>query len=146
LPAYSEKPRFSLGSPIQFKEVPLPQQCAFEVTATAPTGPPTSTNADGITAPTAEPLFPLSRTAELIAAKSPVVARVNLSDERTTLLFLNLQRSRRTELLNGQRQGSQAAAVTAGDPVGLFLAHFPTIRSCGSFSTPAKVYASSTPT
>jgi hypothetical protein len=28
-------------------------------------------------------------------------------------------------LLNGPRQFSQVAAVTAGDPVGSFLAHFP---------------------
>ena len=116
----------------QFKGVPLPQQCSFEVTATAPAGLPTTTNADGIAAPSAGPLFPssrtvfpLSRTAELIAAKSPVVGGVNLGDERTTLLFLNLHRSRMAELLNGKRHGSQAVGVTAGDLVDLFLAHFP---------------------
>jgi hypothetical protein len=53
----------------QFKRVPLPRRCAFDVTLTAPQDQPTPTKAG--------------------AASTPVIARINLGDERTALVFSN---------------------------------------------------------
>lgn len=52
----------------QFKRVPLPCRCAFDVTLTAPQDQQTPTAA---------------------ALNAPVVARINLGDERTALVFSN---------------------------------------------------------
>jgi len=110
----------------QFKGVPLPPQCAFEVTLTSPADPPGSTSAGAIEATTAGDVLQRSRRAGAVAPSAPVIARVNLGDERTALIFLNLRGSRITEMVNDQRESRKAAIATEeGDPVCSFLAHFP---------------------
>jgi hypothetical protein len=64
----------------QFKRLPLPRRCAFDVTLASPL--------DGHQTPRTEAkLFEASNAA---AANSPVVARINLGDERTALVFSNV--------------------------------------------------------
>jgi len=102
----------------QFKHVPLPRQCAFEVTLTSP-------HRDSIEEPSAAQVFRQALVVEANGRCSPLVARVNLGDERTALLFLNLSRSHMTEMLN--HQGRKAADTTeTSDLVDAFLAEFPT--------------------
>jgi len=60
-----------------------------------------------------------------------VIARVNLGDERTSLIFLSLRPSRIAEMLKGRgHSGESAIPVTGGDvkqgdQVCSFLEHFP---------------------
>jgi hypothetical protein len=102
----------------QFKRVPLPRRCAFDVTLTSP-------HEDSIEQPSAAQVFRQSLVVEANGGRSPVVARINLGDERTALLFLNLSRSRMTELLD--HQGYKAADSTeTSDVVHTLLAQFAT--------------------
>ncbi len=68
----------------QFKRVPLPRQCAFDITLSSPLDEPTAliSAAD----------FNQSGAADGTSANSPVIARINLGDERTALIFLNSAR------------------------------------------------------
>jgi hypothetical protein len=68
----------------QFKRVPLPRQCAFDVTLSSPLDEPTT--------PIAAVDFNPSSVAERTSANSPMMARINLGDERTALIFLNAAR------------------------------------------------------
>lgn len=95
-----------------FKRVPLPRQCTFDVTLSA------------AETPAGRPLPP-SWEAEAVAGNAPVVARVNLGDERRALIFLNLGRSRLAELLDGPGQGRKAATAPRDDLVRAFGAQFP---------------------
>jgi len=111
----------------QFKGVPLPPQCAFEVTLTPAAGPPTSTSMGAIETPARAPILHLSRAADAGAASSRVIARINLGDERTSLIFVNLRSSRIAELLAGRLcSADSASSAQEGDQARSFLAHFPT--------------------
>jgi hypothetical protein len=110
----------------QFKGVPLPPQCAFEVTLTPPVDAATSTNTSTITAGGRGALLRLSRAADADAASSREIARVNLGDERTSLIFLNLRSSRIAEMLADRpRSAESTTRVEHGDVVRSFLSHFP---------------------
>jgi hypothetical protein len=63
----------------QFKRLPLPRRCAFDVTLTSPQ--------EAHQTPLAE--AELFEASNAVAANSPVVARINLGDERTALVFSN---------------------------------------------------------
>jgi hypothetical protein len=65
----------------QFKRVPLPRQCAFDVTLSSPLDEPT--------APMTLAAVICSRAADESSANSSVIARINLGDERTSLIFWN---------------------------------------------------------
>jgi len=103
----------------QFKRVPLPPRCAFEVTLTSPeqaVANPSSAASDCASA----------WIAETGAASSPVVARVNLGDEQTALIFLNLGRARMLEMLHGKRTVDGATiAASPAELVRDFLWEFP---------------------
>jgi hypothetical protein len=100
----------------QFKRVPLPRQCAFDVTLTSP-------DQGSIEKPSAGQVPRRSWVVEATDGSSPLVARINLGDERTALIFLNLSRSRMAEML--KLQGHKAAAATeTSDQVDAFLSIF----------------------
>jgi hypothetical protein len=110
----------------QFKGVPLPPQCAFEVTLTPPAGRPSSTDMGAIEAPPRGPVLQFPRAPGVSPASAPVIARVNLGDERTSLIFLNLRPSRIAEMLEGRDRSEESAIpVEEGDPLCSFLEHFP---------------------
>jgi len=86
----------------QFKRVPLPRQCAFDVTLSSPLDEP----ATPIAAVDLDP----SSSADGTSANSPVIARVNLGDERTALIFRNPARS-----------GSDVHSQSADGPFGRLI-------------------------
>jgi hypothetical protein len=71
----------------QFKRLPLPRRCAFDVTLTSPQDEQQSPL-------TAAEFIPSTNAA---AATSPVVARINLGDERTALVFSNVGSAQRAD-------------------------------------------------
>jgi hypothetical protein len=108
----------------QFKGVPLPAECTFDVTLAS-----RDDRADSTTGETAEDsarrfLWRGSQAADA-AASSRVIARINLGDQQTSLIFLNLRPQQITEML-ASRPANAALAVQDENPVSLFLQSFST--------------------
>ena len=87
-----------------FKQVPVPRQCRFELTVSPPGRPDLSHAAEPDT------VIAGSSSAERKTNHSPPIARVNLGDERSAMVFLNLGRRRIAEML-----GTESAADSAID-------------------------------
>lgn len=107
-----------------FKQVPVPRQCRFELTVSPPGRPDLSHAAEPDT------VLAGSSSAERNTKHAPPIARVNLGDERSAMIFLNLGRRRISEMLGTESATDSASdgavqPLASDDLVRRFLARFP---------------------
>jgi hypothetical protein len=94
----------------RFKQIPLPAESTFEMTL----APPPTERSD-------RPQLDFGQGDGTAPVQSPAIAQINLGEERTALVFLNLRPARLAEL-----PGSPAAArPAANDAAHQFLSQFP---------------------
>jgi hypothetical protein len=109
----------------RFKGVPLPPTCAFDVVAAAPGRASTRVDAAaGCLAGLAFDLPPACPVAPAEGAAPRPLGAVNLGDEATSLVLLNLPAARLQDRLR-TAPGAPGACLTLGDLARRFLTSFP---------------------
>lgn len=116
-----------------FKNMPLPPRCTFDVVLSAPgqaAPPPEAADAPGV-----NPAVRLPVSEQEARAPQRLIAAVNLGDERSSVVFLNLHRARMARILSaGEPRPRREAACLAPR----FWAAFPTYPLVRLFLDPGE--------